>query len=156
MKKQYNFEFKGSGKKFARAILSNAPVSTKYSTELAREMKGKNAKWAQSLLEDIIEKKRFLPLRKYNLEFGHRKGNAVSGTKSGRYPQRLCKSWLKLLKSLKANADYKGLDADNLIIIHAFASTGFRKTSHQAQGKIGGKKRRKKSTHIEIVAREAA
>ena len=154
MKKQYNFQKKAEESKTAKAFHSNVHISTKYSTEMARELLGKKVKWAKSFLQDIIEKKRYLPLRRYRIEMGHRKGTAQSHTKSGRFPKILCQKWLELLEQAEANADYKGLDTSNLVIIHAFASQGFRRLSHQPLGKIGGKQRKKKSTHIEVIVRE--
>lgn len=155
VKKKYNFELK-SEEKIAKAFKSNARVSLKYSTELCREIKGKKVEKVEKLLQDIVEKKRFLPLRRYRLEMGHRKGKAVSKTKSGKYPIKLCKVWLDLLNSVKANADYKGLNSENLIILHCFASQGFRRRSHQKQGRIAGKSHLRKSAHIEVIVREVA
>ena len=73
MKKQYNFQKKAEESKTAKAFHSNVHISTKYSTEMARELLGKKVKWAKSFLQDIIEKKRYLPLRRYRIEMGHRK-----------------------------------------------------------------------------------
>jgi len=155
VKKDYNFNFQ-EGKKYAKAFATNLPVSLKYSVELCRELKGMKLNKAEKYLQDIIEFKRYLPLRKYHTKVAHRKGKAVSFTKSGRYPVKLCKAVLKLFKSVKANADYLGLDVEKLRILHMFASQGFRRYSHQKQGRIAGKIHRKKSTHIEVVVGEAA
>ena len=156
-KKNYNVQFStGNEKKIAKAIAANAPVSLKYSIEISREIKGKKLSKAIQFLQDITEMKRHLPLRRYNKEVPHRKGNAISHTKTGRYPKKCALKWIELLKQLKANADYKGLNSENLLIIHAFASKGVGRTSHQAQGKISGKMREKKAAHLEAIAREAA
>lgn len=155
-KKNYNVQFSLSNEKtIAKAIANNAPVSLKYSTEISREIKGKRINWAMQFLKDVSEKKRHLPLRRYNKEVPHRKGDAISHTKTGRYPKRCSGKWLELLEQVKANADYKGLNADNLIIIHAFASKGVGRTSHQKQGKISGKTHVGKAAHLEVIAREA-
>lgn len=156
-KKNYNIQFStGSEKKTAKAISANAAVSLKYSTEIAREIKGKRISWALKFLQDITEHKRHLPLRRYRKEVPHRKGNAIGSTKTGRYPEKCCKKWLGLLKQAKANADYKGLDSENLIVIHAFASKGIGRRSHQAQGKISGKMRVRKAAHLEVMLKEPA
>ncbi len=154
VKKSYNFEF-GDESKIAKAFHSNANCSTKFAVEMAREIKGKRLGKAERFIQRILEKKEHLPLRKYKKKVAHRKGKAKSFTKSGRYPQKTAKVFLDLLRDVKANADYKGLDAENLLIIHAFASKGFRRLSYQSKGQIGGKRRRRKSTHVEIIAREA-
>lgn len=155
VKKNYQIEI-SSPKKMAKVMAKNQKVSLKYSTELIREIKGKKVGKVERFLHDIIEQKDFLPLRKYVKKTGHRKGRSRSFTKVGRYPKRLAQNFLRILDSLKANADYSGLDSDNLLIVHGFASMGFGRASYQSQGRISGKKRKRKSTHIEIVAVEAA
>lgn len=154
-KRNYNFVF-GKEEKTSKAVKANAHVSLKYSAEICREIKGKRVEKAMKFLQDVVEKKAFLPIKKYNSNTAHRKGRSVSGVKSGRFPKNCAKAWRDLLASAKANADYKGLDAENLVVLHAFASQGFRRRSHQARGKIAGKQRRKKSAHLEVVLMEAA
>ncbi|MBN1940605.1 MAG: 50S ribosomal protein L22 [Candidatus Diapherotrites archaeon] len=151
-KKEYQKELQG--KNIAKAFATNQRISLKYSTELCREVKGQRIDKAEKYLQRIIEKKDFLPLRKYNKKVPHRRGEGKSNVKSGRYPKNVCKAFISLLNSVKANADFKGLDTDNLLIINAFASQGFSRTGHQPKGRIGGKRWKKKSTHLEIVARE--
>ncbi len=153
-KKNYQMQFSDE-KKIAKAIAANQRISTKYATEMCREIKGKPLAKAVAMIQRIMEKKQYLPLRKYNKEVAHRKGAALSGTKSGRFPERCCKVFLKVLDSVKANADFKGLDAENLLIVHCFASYGFRRRSMQSKGRISGKTRKSKSTHLEIIVREA-
>jgi len=154
-KSKYYLDEGNSGKS-AKAIATNRPVSLKYSTELCRELKGKSIDSAQNFLGRIMKKSDHLPLRKYNAKMGHRRGESKSFTKSGRYPLRTAKVFSDLLNSVKANADYKGLNADNLIIKGMFASQGFSRASMQPQGRIAGKRREKKSTHLEIVVVEGA
>ena len=154
VKKNYQAEI-AEKKNIAKAMAKNQHISVKYSTEICREIKGKLVKKAIERLERIIEQKEFLPLKKYNKKVPHRKGDSVSGVKSGRFPESTCRTFLKLLESVKANADFKGMDAENLAIVHCFASSGFKRRSMQPKGKISGKVRRKKSSHIEIVVMEA-
>jgi len=154
VKQDYQIEISNE-KHIAKAILKNQPISTKFSVELARELKGKRVDKAERFLKEVMTMESFLPLRKYRKKVGHRRGNSVSSVKTGRYPIKAAKVFLGLLDTVKANADYKGLDSENLIITHLFASMGFRRISHQHQGRISGKMRRKKATHIEIVVREA-
>jgi len=143
-------------KKTAMAVAKNVPVSLKYATEIIREIKGKPLDKAEQFLYNVISHKQYLPLRQFRKNVGHRKGDAQSGVKSGRYPAKTCRAILSVLESVKANADYKGLDEDKLLIVHAFASQGFARMSHQPQGHMGGKRRKKKSVHFEVIVREAA
>ncbi|MFH1586915.1 MAG: 50S ribosomal protein L22 [Candidatus Diapherotrites archaeon] len=142
-------------KNVAKAILKNQRASLKFSSEIAREIKGKRLDKSVKFMEDIVAKKRHLPIRVFKKGVPHRKGDAKSYTPAGRYPVGAANVFLKLLETVKANADYKGLDAENLIITHILASQGFQRISFQSQGKISGKRRKRKSVHLEIIVREA-
>jgi len=154
VKKNYNLQEKIKDKITAKAIKKNANVSVKYATEIVREIKGKKVKRAEEFLKNIMDKKEHLPLRKYIKKVAHRKGDAKSNTKSGRYPIKTAKNFLEVLESAKANADYKGLDTENLFIKHGFASKGYSRASHQPKGKISGKPRERKSAHLELILQE--
>ena len=112
-KKDYAMEI-GNEAKIAKAILSNQPISLKYSIEISREIRGKPLNKAVKFLLDVLEMKRHVPIRRFRAEMAHRKGRAISFTKTGKYPLRASKVFLGLLDQVKANADYKGLDAENL------------------------------------------
>jgi large subunit ribosomal protein L22 len=154
VKKNYNLHEKINEKNTAKAIKKNANVSVKYSTEIVREIKGKELSKVEKFLQNVIDKKEHLPLRKYVKKVAHRKGKAKSKTKSGRYPIKTIKTFLELVESAKANADYKGLETEKLFVKHAFASMGYSRVSHQPKGKISGKSRVKKSAHLEIILQE--
>lgn len=154
VKKNYQARVRDE-KAAAKAIAKNQPISTKYATEICREIKGERLDKAEKRLHAIIEKREFLPLRKYNKKVAHRRGESRSGVKSGRFPQKACGVFLNLLESVKANADFKGLDSENLMVAHCFASRGFGRRSVQPKGHIAGKRRRRKSTHVEVIVREA-
>lgn len=154
VKKNYQAEI-NTKKKVAKVMGKNLPISLKFSAELAREIKNKPVEKTELFLDDIVALKRHLPLRVYNKKVAHRKGEAKSGVKSGRYPVNVAKTFKKLLESLKANADNLDMDSDKLKIMHVHVSQGFSRRSSQPQGKISGRGRDKKSTHVEIMAMEA-
>ncbi len=152
VKRDYQVEL--DGKNFAKAMAVNKPISLKYSTEMCREIRGKPIKKVEAFLNRIITHDDYLPLRRYNAGVGHRKGDVKSFTKSGRFPEKVCENFLDLLENLKANADFKGMDEEKLLIVHSFACQGFRRMSYQSKGKISGRRRLKKSTNIEVIAVE--
>ncbi|MDO8625184.1 MAG: 50S ribosomal protein L22 [Candidatus Diapherotrites archaeon] len=157
MKRYYNLQTKdGLEKKLARAMSVGVRASLKFSTEICNQIKGKPVKKAEAFLERVLTKESYLPLTRYNTKVGHRKGESHSGVKSGRFATNTVKIVLKLLKSAMSNADFKGLDADKLLVHHAFACDAFGRPSSQNKGKIGGKQREQKACHIEIVLMEAA
>ena len=154
VKKNYQIELL-KVKKIASAMMKNKPVSLKYSVEIISNIRGMRVDKALAYLRRILSRTEFLPLRKYMKKIGHKKGEAKGFSKVGRYPDRCIKAFIELLENVKANADYKGLDSENLLITHMFASQGFARRSYQPQGRISGKMRKSKSTHLEIVVREA-
>jgi large subunit ribosomal protein L22 len=90
----------------------------------------------------------------FNKKVGHRKGQALLGVKAGRYPEKVANKIIELLELAKANADFKGLDTEKLMVMTAFASQGLRRYGHQNKGKIGGKAHLKPSINIEVVVME--
>ena len=149
------YQLKGVNEKItAKAMLKNRPVSLKYATEICNEIKGLPVAKAEKILQEIIDRKRYLPLKKYKKKVPHRKGAAISGQKAGRYPVNTCKAFIELIGYAKANAENKGLDPEKLIIRHVFACQGYRRWSMQPKGRIAGKRRRRKSAHLEIILQE--
>jgi large subunit ribosomal protein L22 len=144
----------GKESKTARAYFGSAPISLKYSTELCNQIKTRPVNKSIEYLKRIIAHEEYLPLKRYNKKVAHRKGNAVNGVKAGRYPEKVCNEFIKLLELAKSNADFKGLDAEKLLIIHAFANMGMNRFSYQSKGKIAGKARRRNATNIEVIVQE--
>jgi large subunit ribosomal protein L22 len=101
----------------AKASTKNAPVSTKHCIELCRWLRYKNTSEAKKMLEEVIGLKRAVPYRKFVRDIGHR-----AGMSTGRFPQKASKEMLKLVKSVEANAQGKGLDISNLKIIKILAN----------------------------------
>jgi large subunit ribosomal protein L22 len=152
-KKEYQAKI-GKESKTAKACITNANVSLKYSTEICNQIKGKYTNKAIAWLERILTHEEYLPLKKYHKKVAHRAGDAKNGQKAGRYPEKATKAFLELLSTAQNNADFKGLDTEKTNIIHAFASKGISKITYQSKGKIGGKARRKNATHIEVIVSE--
>ena len=155
VKKTYQISTSAGAARIAKAMMKNKPVSLKYSLEIISNIKGQRLDKSLAWLGRIMRMEEFLPLRVYHKKVPHRKGEAKMFAKAGRYPFRVVKAFIGLLNTVKANADYKGLDSENLLITHAFASQGFARMSYQSQGRISGKARKRKAAHIEIVVREA-
>ena len=152
-KKVYQVE-NGKESKTAKAIIKNANISLKYSTEISNQVKGMYLDRATAWLKRIAAHEDYLPLLKYNKKVAHRKGDSTNGVKSGRYPEKTIAKYLELFALVKNNADFKGLDAEKLNIIHMFASKGMTRHSYQSNGKIAGKARRVNATHIEVIVSE--
>ena len=141
-----------TGKNIARGMLKNERVSWKTSVEMARFIKGMPLVKAEQYINDVMVKKRYLPLRRFNQEVPHRPG-IERGIKTGKYPVNVSKAFLKLIDNVKNNADYKGLDVNKLRIIHASATKGL-KLPKLLKTPNGLRLIHRKSANIELIARE--
>jgi len=108
--------------KAAKAMGYEMPISFKHAVEICRELRGKKINEAKKILEDVIAMKRPIPFKRYKKKVAHKSG--LNKWYAGRFPQKAAKYILKVLRNLEANAEYKGLDLDNLIIVHAQAQKG--------------------------------
>jgi large subunit ribosomal protein L22 len=130
-----------------KASLREIDVSPKWSREVCRAIVGLTISEAKKLMEDVIAMKRMIPYRRYRKNRAHH-----AETKgAGGYPVKVAKHMLKLLESLEANADFKGLDPDEVVIIHAAAHKArrIRKFMPRAFGRATPYD--KQLVHIELV-----
>jgi len=134
---------KANPEHFAIAKSMNLPVSTKHCIEISRNLRYKNTKSAKDFLEDVIVLKKPVVFRKFTRDMGHK-----AGISSGRYPQKAAAEFLRLIKSVEANAQFKGLNTSNLKITKILAN----KASVPATG--GRHRRDTKRTNIEIEVKE--
>ncbi len=75
---------------------------------------------AQSYLEKVMKLEAAVPYRRYKKKVGHR--SSLSDFSAGGYPVKAAKFVLGTLKNLEANAEFKGLDAERILVQHAAAS----------------------------------
>lgn len=108
--------------KAAKAMGYEMPISFKHAVEICRELRGKKVEEAKRFLEEVVEMKRAVLFRRHKKKVAHRRG--LEKWYAGRYPQKAAKYILKVLRNLEANAEYKGLDLDSLVIVHAQAKKG--------------------------------
>ncbi|MGL4669149.1 MAG: 50S ribosomal protein L22 [Methanobacteriaceae archaeon] len=109
--------------KTAKAMGRSLKISPKHAVEICREIRGMELETAKNYLNEVIELKRAVAFKRHNKKVGHRKG--LVGWPSGRYPQKAAKAILNVLDNAEANAEYKGLDAENLKIQHISSHRGF-------------------------------
>ncbi len=118
--------------------VSGLPISTKHSMAVCKFIKGKKIEVAIKELEKVAKIKLAVPMKG---EIPHRKGE---GMMSGRFPKKTAESFIVLLKSLRANATYNGIEEP--IIVEAVPNMGSR-----PYGRYGAY--RKKRTNVRIVAK---
>jgi large subunit ribosomal protein L22 len=105
-------------------------VSRKNSTQVCREISGKPLLKALSLVQRLIDCKQSL---------------------DGKYYTNSSKEILNLLKSAQANAEFKGLEAERMVVM-ASAHQGFRFFRPR---RFKMRRQRRKVTNIQVVLQEA-
>ena len=121
------------------------PISTKHAIEICNFIKGKSIATSKKLLQNVMEKKQAVPFKIFKRNICHKPGHMAAG----RYPYKASQHVLRLLNSLEANAQNKGLDVNSLIITSVIPNRASRPYHY-------GRKRRvkMKRTHIQIIAEE--
>jgi large subunit ribosomal protein L22 len=127
-------------------------IKPKIAREICHSIKGMKLEEAKTFLNDVIDKKRAVPYYRYRGKTPHRKG--LLGHDAGRYPEKAAGEILKILDSVEANAEFKGLYADRLRIVHMAAHRGrvIRKFIPRAFGRASPYY--KHLTHIEVAVEE--
>jgi large subunit ribosomal protein L22 len=149
----YSKKFEGDN--FARGKVNEVSISPKHSIEIAGYIRHKRINEAIAYLTDVIALKKAIPFKRFNRNVAHKRGLPDTWD-AGRYPVKASKIYIKLLESVKKNAEYLGLDMENLEIIHVSANRGRAQKSFfpRAMGRATPKVR--ETVNIEIVAREVA
>lgn len=98
----------------ARAVGNDLSISTKKAIEICSFIRGRSTERAKKILTQAIEKKQPIPFKRFTEGAGHKKGKIAGG----KYPIKACTEILIIIESAEANASYKGLSTDNLIISH--------------------------------------
>jgi large subunit ribosomal protein L22 len=126
-------------------------ISPKAATEICNAIRGMKLPKAKQLLEEVEEKKKSIPSRRYKKEVPHR---GHQGFHAGRYPVKAANRIRKLLDELEANAEYRGLDPEKMKIMHAASHRGMkiRKYIPRAFGRASAYYNT--LTHIELVGYE--
>lgn len=127
----------------AAAKALNLPVSTKHCIEICSVLRYKDVSYAKQYLEEVVNLKRAVPFKRFVMNMGHKKGMST-----GRYPAKAALEILKLLKSVEANAHFKGLNTSSLKITKLVAN--------RASIPFGGGRHRTKTkrTHVEVEVKE--
>ena len=141
--------------KIAKAVAFDIPVSIKVMRETVAAIRGLKVSDAKKLLEDIIHLRQPIPFRRYKGKQSHKRGLADKYKwPIGRYPVKAARYLLRLLNQVEANAENKGLNKDNLVIIHIAAHKGItlKRYMPRAFGRATPKFRR--TSHVEVIVKE--
>ncbi len=127
----------------AKARITDSAISTKHSVEIARSLRYKTTGYAKQFLAQVIAMHTPVAFRRFKHNIGHKPGMAA-----GRFPQKAAKEFLRLVASVEANAQVKGLDTASLKIVKILAN----KASTPSTG--GRHRQGTKRTHLEIQVKE--
>lgn len=134
----------------AKASLREVDASPKWTREVCAAIKGMDLEDAKRLLEDVIAKRRMIPYRRYRKLRAHH-----SETKGpGGYPVKPARLLLKLLESLEANAEFKGLDTSRLRIVHAAVHRGRTIEGYFPRAFGRASPHNRTLIHVEVVAEQ--
>jgi large subunit ribosomal protein L22 len=127
-------------------------IKPKAAREICNYIKGMKLEKAKEILQDVVELKKPVPYYRYRLKVPHR--SEAQGFDAGRYPQKAAGEILRVLEAVEANAEFKGLDTENLKITHIAAHRGrrIRKFIPRAFGRASPYFRH--LTHIEVAVEE--
>merc|ERR1712059_166878 len=106
--------------------------------ETAQAIKAMPLHRATTYLKNVISKKEIVPFRRYMGGVGRHAQAAVHGTAQGRWPLKSAEFLLHLLRNAESNAEYKGLDADHLVVEHIQVNRApeMRRRTYRAHGRI--------------------
>merc|ERR1712136_636014 len=124
--------------KAAKARGSNLRVHFKNTRETAQAIKKMPLNRATTYLKNVIAQKEIIPFRRFMGGVGRHAQAKVHGTSQGRWPKKSAEFLLHLLKNAESNAEYKGLDADHLVVDHIQVNRApkMRCRTYRAHGRI--------------------
>merc|ERR1711878_216991 len=106
---------------------------------------------ATRYLKNVTVQKEIIPFRRFMGGVGRHAQAKVHGTSQGRWPVKSAEFLLHLLKNAESNAEYKGLDADHLVVDHIQVNRApkMRRRTYRAHGRINPYM--SSPCHIEVV-----
>merc|ERR1712010_66492 len=124
--------------KAAKAKGSNLRCHFKNTRETAQAIKKMPLHRATAYLKNVLNKTEIIPFRRFMGGIGRHAQAKVHGTSQGRWPKKSAEFLLHMLKNAESNAEYKGLDADHLIVDHIQVNRApvMRRKTYRAHGRI--------------------
>ena len=139
---------KANPKNTSKAIGFELDISPKKAMEVCRFVRGMKVNVALDYLEEVMELKRPIPYKRFTAGAGHRKGKAMA---SGGYPVKVATEVIKVLESARANAEYKGLDPDEMKIKAIAAHRGRTNISYRPRAHGRSTPFNNETVNIEVI-----
>lgn len=143
--------------KTVKASGKDMRISLKKATEVCREIRGLKLEDAKKMLEEVIAEKRMIPFRRHKKKLGHH-ADKLREYKwfAGGYPIKVSERILNVLKNAEGNAEYKGLDADRLKIVHASVDMGPKLRRFTPRGFGRSSPKIEQLTRVQLVLEEVS
>jgi len=135
-----------------RASGREVDISPKAAREICKVIKGMSIAKAKKFLEDVIAKRQPVPFRRYKKEVPHR--SSQFKFHAGGYPVKAAEEILKVIKNLESNAEFKGLNTEKMIIIHAATMKGMKVKRYVPRAFGRSSPSFNTLVHIEIIGKE--
>ena len=135
----------------ARARGKDLRVSYKNSIEICHAVRGMTMEDAKHYLEDVKEKKQAVHFVTHKRHINHQKGK---GFGPGKFPVNAAKAVLDLIQVVENNAEYKGLDPENMYIAHISAYRGRVFQGWRARARGRSAPWNTVTTNIEVIIQE--
>jgi len=133
----------------SRAIGKELSVSPKHCREVLKMLPGMKVEDAKKYLKGVIDIETPVPYTRFKMFL-----NPKPKVGPGRYPKKAAKAILRVLESAQSNAEYKGLEADDMRIKVACASRGRIEKSYMPRAQGRSTPWNEQTTNIEIVLEE--
>ena len=133
----------------AKAIGKEMPISPKFTREICGMVRGMKVSKAIDTLEGVIALETPVPLKRYNKRVSHKQGVGP-----GRYPKKAATAVLGVIKSAVANAEYKGLNTDDMVIRTITASRGRVTPGHMARAHGRATEWNQDTVNLEVIIEE--
>ena len=133
----------------AKAIGKEMPISPKFTREICGMVRGMKVNKAIDTLEGVIALETPVPLKRYNKRVSHKQGVGP-----GRYPKKAAAAVLGVIKSAVANAEYKGLNTDEMVIRTITASRGRVTPGHMARAHGRATEWNQDTVNLEVIIEE--
>ena len=133
----------------AKALGKELPISPKFSREICGMIRGMKVDKAIQALEEVIALKRPVPLKRYNKRVSHKQGVGP-----GRYPEKAATAILKVIQSAVANAEYKGLDVDSMVLRTITVSRGRTIPGHMPRAHGRATQWNQETVNLEVIIEE--
>ena len=133
----------------AKAIGKEMPISPKFTREICGLVRGMKVNNAIRTLEGVIALETPVPLKRYNKRVSHKQGVGP-----GRYPKKAAAAVLGVIKSAVANAEYKGLNTDDMVIRTISASRGRVTPGHMARAHGRATEWNQDTVNLEVIIQE--